>query len=76
MGSTIPLKNVDKQSIGYLQTITLKDKKAAKKIIRLAKEHPGWYTKEDVKFAKMIKKRIKQEKQAKKDESRNQEGVQ
>ena len=65
MGSTIPLKNVDKQSIGYLQTITLKDKKAAKKIIRLAKEHPGWYTKEDVKFAKMVKRRIKQEKQAK-----------
>ena len=69
MGSTIPLKNVDKQSIGYLQTITLKDKKAAKKIIRLAKEHPGWYTKEEVRFAKMVKKRIKQEKQAKKSES-------
>ena len=65
MGSTIPLKNVDKQSIGYLQTIILKDKKAAKKIIRLAKEHPGWYTKEDVRFAKMVKRRIKQEKQAK-----------
>ena len=76
MGSTIPLKNVDKQSIGYLQTITLKDKKAAKKIIRLAKEHPGWYTKEDVKFAKMVKRRIKQEKQAKKHEAENQEGVQ
>ena len=64
MGSTIPLKNVDKQSVGYLQTITLKDKKAAKKIIRLEKEHPGLYTKEDVKFAKMVKRRIKQEKQA------------
>ena len=76
MGSTIPLKNVDKQSIGYLQTITLKDKKAAKKIIRLAKEHPGWYTKEDVKFAKMVKRRIKLEKLAKKHEAENQEGVQ
>tara|TARA_Y100001951_G_C11252849_1_gene247553 strand:- start:569 stop:718 length:150 start_codon:yes stop_codon:yes gene_type:complete len=40
----------------------LKDKKAAKKIIRLAKEHPGWYTKEDVRFAKMVKRRLKQEK--------------
>ena len=54
----------------------MKDKKAAKKIIRLAKEHPGWYTKEDVRFAKedvrfakMVKRRIKQEKQAKQRES-------
>jgi hypothetical protein len=47
----------------------LKDKKAAKRIIRLAKEHPGWYTKEDVRFAKMVKRRIKQEKQAKQSES-------
>tara|TARA_Y100001963_G_scaffold117434_1_gene163366 strand:+ start:110 stop:256 length:147 start_codon:yes stop_codon:yes gene_type:complete len=45
----------------------LKDKKAAKTIIRRAKEHPGWYTKEDVRFAKMVKRRIKQEKQAKKE---------
>tara|TARA_R100000781_G_scaffold32676_1_gene23806 strand:- start:444 stop:593 length:150 start_codon:yes stop_codon:yes gene_type:complete len=47
----------------------LKDKKAAKKIIRLAKEHPDWYTKQDVFYAKMIKKRIKQEKLSKKSES-------
>ena len=40
----------------------MKDKKAAKQIIKRAKEHPDWYTKEDVKFAKMVKKRIKQEK--------------
>ena len=40
----------------------MKDKKAAKKIIKRAKKHPGWYTKEEVKFAKMVKKRIKQEK--------------
>tara|TARA_B100000519_G_scaffold160911_1_gene142898 strand:- start:388 stop:549 length:162 start_codon:yes stop_codon:yes gene_type:complete len=53
----------------------LKDKKAAKKIIRRAKEHPGWYTDEDVKFAKMVKRRIKQEKLAKKNEAANQEGV-
>ena len=65
-----------KQSFGYITDNTLKDKKAAKTIIKRAKEHPNWYTKEDVRFAKMVKKRIKQEKQAKKDESRNQEGVQ
>ena len=45
----------------------MKDKKAAKKIIKLAKEHPGWYTKQDVLYAKMVKKRIKREKQAKQD---------
>ena len=45
------------------------DKKAAKKIIRQAKEHPGWYTAEDVRFAKMVKRRIKLEKQAKKDQA-------
>tara|TARA_B100000029_G_scaffold123864_1_gene117349 strand:+ start:2307 stop:2453 length:147 start_codon:yes stop_codon:yes gene_type:complete len=46
----------------------LKDKKAAKTIIKRAKEHPEWYTKEDVRFAKMVKRRIKQEKQAQKDQ--------
>ena len=43
----------------------MKDKKAAKTIIKRAKEHPDWYTKEDVKFAKMVKRRIKQEKKEK-----------
>tara|TARA_B100000427_G_scaffold41182_1_gene29871 strand:- start:431 stop:577 length:147 start_codon:yes stop_codon:yes gene_type:complete len=47
----------------------LKDKKAAKTIIKRAKEHPGWYTDSDVHYAKMVKKRIKQEKQAKKQQS-------
>jgi|TARA_B100001093_G_scaffold139367_1_gene131929 hypothetical protein len=37
----------------------MKDKKAAKKIIKLAKEHPDWYTKQDVEYAKMIKRKIK-----------------
>ena len=46
----------------------MKDKKAAKTIIRRAKEHPGWYSEEEVRFAKMVKRRIKQEKQAKKSE--------
>ena len=38
----------------------MKDKKAAKKLLRLAKEHPDWYSKKDVYYAKMIKKREKQ----------------
>ena len=49
------------------------DKKAAKKIIKRAKKHPDWYTKEDVRFAKMVKRRIKDEK-VKKNESRT-EGI-
>ncbi len=35
------------------------DRKAAKKIIKLAKEHKGWYTDSDVRYAKMVKKRTK-----------------
>ena len=46
----------------------MKDKKAAKKIIKRAKEHPGWYTEEDVRFAKMVKRRIKQEKRKRESE--------
>jgi len=46
----------------------LKDKKAAKKIIKLAKKNPGWYTAQDVYYAKMVKRRIKRAKQAKKDQ--------
>ena len=45
----------------------LSDKKAAKKIIRLAKKHPDWYTEEDVKYAKQVKWRIKQEEKLKKE---------
>ena len=37
-------------------------KQAAKKLIRLAKEHPVWYSKKDVFYAKMIKKQLKREK--------------
>ena len=44
----------------------MKDKKAAKKLIKLAKEHPDWYSVEDVKYAKQVKWRIKQEKQQQK----------
>ncbi len=45
----------------------MKDKKAAKRIIKIAKKHPELYTREDVLYAKMVKKRIKREKQAKQD---------
>ena len=41
--------------------LILKDKKAAKKIIKLAKKHPNWYTEEEVKYAKQVRWRIKQE---------------
>ena len=34
-------------------------RKTAKKIIKLAKKHPKWYTKEDVKYAKYIRKKLK-----------------
>ena len=40
----------------------LSDKKAAKKIIKQAKKHPDWYTKQDVYYAKMKKKELKNEK--------------
>ena len=36
-------------------------KKAAKKIIKRAKKHPDWYTEQDVYYAKMVRKRIKQD---------------
>ena len=37
-----------------------KDKrKTAKRIIKLAKKHPEWYTKEEVNYAKLIRKRLK-----------------
>ncbi len=48
----------------------MKDKKAAKKIIKRAKKHPDWYTEQDVYYAKMVRKRIKQdEKRLSKDKS-------
>ena len=39
----------------------LNDKKAAKLIIKRAKKHPELYTKEEIRYAKMVKRRIKQE---------------
>ena len=49
--------------------LILKDKKAAKKIIKLAKKHPDWYTEEEVKYAKQFRWRIKQEKKQQKEET-------
>ena len=45
----------------------MEDIKAAKKIIKRAKKHPDWYTAEDVRFAKMVKKRIKAEQKSQKE---------
>ena len=40
----------------------MKDKKAAKKLIKRAKEHPDWYTKQEAWYAKMIKNESKNDK--------------
>tara|TARA_R100000988_G_C3837202_1_gene88913 strand:+ start:76 stop:234 length:159 start_codon:yes stop_codon:yes gene_type:complete len=39
----------------------MNDKKAAKTILKRAKKHPDWYSQDEIKYAKMVKKRIKQE---------------
>ena len=49
----------------------MKDKKAAKKLIKLAKKHPDWYTEQDVLYAKQVKRRIKLEKQSRKENEMN-----
>ncbi len=49
--------------------LILKDKKAAKKIIKLAKKHPDWYTEEEVKYAKQVRWAIKQEQKQQKEET-------
>ena len=45
----------------------MKDKKAAKILIKRAKKHPELYSEKEVYYAKMVKKRIKQEKRMQKD---------
>ena len=40
----------------------LKDKKAAKLIIKRAKKHPELYSEEEVRYAKEFRKRIKEDK--------------
>ena len=50
-----------------------KDKrKTAKKIIKLAKKHPEWYTKEEVKYAKFIRKKLKKNATSETDNSHTQ----
>ena len=44
--------------------IMIDNKKAAKKLLKRAKAHPDWYTEEDVKYAKLIKKKLKNVKQS------------
>ena len=34
-------------------------RKTAKKIIKLAKKHPEWYTKDEVKYAKLVRRSLK-----------------
>ena len=53
----------------------LSDKKAAKKIIKLAKKHPEWYSEQDVYYAKKVRKQLRQEKQARKENELNDSGV-
>jgi|TARA_B100000902_G_C27255555_1_gene887656 hypothetical protein len=43
--------------------VDLSDKKAAKKIIKKYKKHPDWYTREEVMYAKLIKKMLKKKKE-------------
>ena len=45
----------------------MKDKKAAKKLIKLAKKHPEWYSEKDVYYAKMGRRRIKEEEKEQKE---------
>ena len=40
----------------------MKDKKAAKLILKRAKKHPELYSKEEVRYAKEFRKRLKREK--------------
>jgi len=40
----------------------ISNRKAAKKLLKLAKEHPDWYTKKDVFYAKQVKKLTKKKK--------------
>ena len=36
----------------------MKDKKAAKLLLKRAKKHPEWYSKDEIMYAKIVKKRI------------------
>jgi|TARA_B100000963_G_scaffold193015_1_gene168036 hypothetical protein len=49
----------------------MKNRKAAKKLLKLAKKHPDWYSKKDIYYAKQVKKQLKQEKQEQKESKAN-----
>ena len=53
--------NVYKYLLEVQMRSKLKDKKAAKKLLKRAKKHPDWYSEQDIYYAKMVKKRIKEE---------------
>ena len=42
--------------------VSMNDKKAAKKLLKIAKQHPNLYSKKDIFYAKMIKKQLKLDK--------------
>ena len=48
----------------------MKDKKAAKLLLKRAKKHPELYSKKDIYYAKMVKSSIKQEKDARQSENK------
>ena len=56
-----------KYQFSTITDFILKDKKAAKKLLKLAKKHPEWYSEQDVYYAKQVKKRIKEEEKLKKE---------
>mgnify|MGYP001229214002 CR=1 FL=1 len=47
----------------------MKDKKAAKKLLKRAKKHPEWYTEKEIYYAKQVRKRIKDEERLLQDNS-------
>jgi len=48
----------------------MKDKKAAKLIIKRAKKHPELYSEREVYYAKQVRKQLKDEKRQSKDTSK------
>ena len=56
-------KRLQQQQLAHLghDKGLMNEKKTAKKLIKLAKKHPDWYTEKDVYYAKQVKKRIKEE---------------
>ena len=49
-------------------------RKTAKKIIKVSKKHPTWYTREDVSYAKLIRKSLKNNDTGEVDNSDSQSG--